>query len=213
MTTLNANIKDISNKSKNKELRESGKIPAVLYGAKQESTSIFVDQIEFLKVFKDAGETSAIKLKTPKGEVDAIIHDVQYGPVKGEISHIDFLAIDLNKPIEISVPLEFTGDSAAVKGGGVLVKVMHEVEVLALPKSIPQHLDIDLSKLATMEDVITLKDINLPEGVTFIDEDLEKVVASVTSQQEEAETPTEINLEAIEVEKKGKKEEEGEESK
>lgn len=208
MTTLNVNIKDKNNKSENKKLRQEGKIPAVLYGAKENSMSVFMDGAEFSRVFKEAGETSAIKIKTPEKEIDAMIHDVQYDPVKGDVSHVDFLVIDLNKPIEVSVPLEFIGSSEAVKGGGVLVKVMHEIEVLSLPKSIPQHIDVDISKLATIEDVITLKDISLPGGVSLVDADLEKVVASVASQQEEIESSTEINLDSIQVEKKGKKEEE-----
>lgn len=208
MTTLNVNIKDKNNKSENKKLRQEGKIPAVLYGAKENSMSVFMDGAEFSRVFKEAGETSAIKIKTPEKEIDAMIHDVQYDPVKGDVSHVDFLAIDLNKPIEVSVPLEFVGSSEAVRGGGVLVKVMHEIEVLSLPKSIPQHIDVDISKLATIEDVIILKDINLPDGVSLVDADLEKVVASIASQQEEIESSTEINLDSIQVEKKGKKEEE-----
>jgi large subunit ribosomal protein L25 len=208
--TLNANKRDIINKSENKKLRESGKIPAVLYGAKRESTSLSIDVSEFLKVFKEAGETSAIKLKTGDGEFDAMIHDVQYDPVKGDFSHVDFLAIDLNKPIEVSVPLEFTGVSEAVKGGGILVKVMHEIAVLGLPGSIPQNLLVDISKLAKIEDVITLADVNLPNGVSLNEEDKTQVVALVAAQQEETESSNEINLDSIEVEKKGKKEDEAE---
>ncbi len=210
MTTLNANIREIVNKSENKALRETGKIPAVFYGFKRDVTSLSVDKKEFISVLKEAGETSTITLKTPNGDFNAMIHDVQVDPIKGEVTHVDFLSVDMNKSIEVEVPLEFIGESEAVKEGGVLVKVMHELSVESLPASIPQHIEVDLSKLKTIDDIITLGDLKLPTGVKFVEEDMSVVVASVTAQQEEVETPTEINLDAIEVEKKGKKEEEGE---
>ncbi|MEZ4103494.1 MAG: 50S ribosomal protein L25 [Candidatus Paceibacterota bacterium] len=210
MTTLNANLRELINKTENKSLRESGKIPVVFYGFKNETTSLSVDRKEFLSVLKSAGETSTITLKTPKGEFNAMIHDVQVDPIKGEVTHVDFLSVDMNKAIEVEVPLEFKGESQGVKDGGVLVKVLHEVSVTSLPGNIPQHIDVDLSKLSAIDDIITLGDLNLPTGVKFTEEDMSVVVASVTAQQEEAETPTEINLDSIEVEKKGKKEEEGE---
>jgi large subunit ribosomal protein L25 len=210
MTTLNANIREIVNKSENKALRETGKIPAVFYGFKRDVTSLSVDKKEFISVLKEAGETSTITLKTPNGDFNAMIHDVQVDPIKGEVTHVDFLSVDMNKAIEVEVPLEFIGESEAVKEGGVLVKVMHELSVESLPGSIPQHIEVDLSKLKTIDDIITLGDLKLPAGVKFVEEDMSVVVASVTAQQEEVETPTEINLDAIEVEKKGKKEEEGE---
>ena len=210
MTTLNANLRELVNKSENKSLRESGKIPAVFYGFKKDVTSLAVDKKEFVSVLKQAGETSTITLKTSNGDFNAMIHDVQVDPVSGEVIHVDFLSVDMNKAIEVEVPLEFTGESEAVKEGGVLVKVMHELSVESLPGSIPQHIEVDLSKLKSIDDIITLGDLKLPTGVKFVEEDMTVVVASVTSQQEEVDTPTEINLDAIEVEKKGKKEEEGE---
>lgn len=210
MTTLNANLREVINKSENKALRESGKIPAVFYGFKKDVTSLSVDRKEFINVFKEAGETSTITLKTPNGEFNAMIHDVQLDPVSGSVNHIDFLAVDMNKAIEVDVPIEFVGESEAVKGGGVLVKVLHEVTVSSLPSNIPQHIDVDISKLSQIDDIITLGDISLPKGVEFTEEDMSVVIASVTAQQEESETPTEMNLDSIEVEKKGKKEEEGE---
>lgn len=207
MTTLNAQIRNNSNKTETKDLRTAGQIPAVFYGFKKDVTSLSVDKKEFVAAFKQAGETSTITLKTDSGDFDVMIHDVQHDPVSGVPIHIDFLAVDMTKEVEVDVPLEFTGNSEAVKGGGVLVKVMHELSVTALPAKIPQHIEVDISKLVTIDDIITLGDLKLPAGVKFTDENTERVVASVTAQQEEQETSTEINLDAIEVEKKGKKEE------
>lgn len=211
MTTLNAEIRENKGKGERAELRDSGKIPAVFYGFQKESTPLSVDKKAFSKAFKEAGETSTITLTTPNGEFNAMVHDVQYDSMTGEAIHIDFLSVDMTKEVEVDVPLEFIGQSEAVKGGGVLVKVMHEVEVSALPSNIPQHLDVDLSKLVTMDDIITLADVNLPEGVKFTEENLDMVVASVTAQQEESEEDSAgPDLDSIEVEKKGKAEEEEE---
>ncbi len=210
MTTLNTQVRETVSKSLNNKLKEGGKIPAVFYGFKRDVTSLAIDRKEFMAAFKEAGETSTIKLKTPNGEFDAMIHDIQKHPLTGDVIHVDFLSVDMTKEVEVGVPFEFVGASAAVKGGGGLVKVMHEAEVSSLPSNIPQHIEIDLSKLVNIDDIITLGDLSLPKGVAFTEEDMTRVVASVTAQQEEVDTPAEMNLDSIEVEKKGKKEEEEE---
>src|SRR3989338_3102809 len=78
-------------------LRKSGKIPAVFYGAGKDTTSITLSNIEFKKIWRDAGESSAIKISTSDGDVDALIHEVQVDPVTDEPIHVDFLAIDMKK--------------------------------------------------------------------------------------------------------------------
>src|SRR3989344_4924058 len=143
--------------------------------------------------------------------IDALIHEVQVDPVTSEPIHVDFLAIDMKKKITVNVPLEFTGISNAVKNGiGNLVKVLHEIEIEALPADLPHNLVVDVTSLDTLEDVITVSDIKLPAGVSAITKG-EDVVASIVAQVEEKEEVVEpVDLSAIEVEKKGKKEEEGE---
>ena len=127
--------------------------------------------------------------------------------------HIDFLVVDMNKPIEVAVELTFVGESGAEKLGGTIVKVMHEVEVRALPNAIPNSIEVNLEKLESMDSVIHLKDLVLPKGVEFM-ADSESVVASVAVQKEEVEETKSVEeqLASIEVEKKGKEEEPAEES-
>jgi large subunit ribosomal protein L25 len=191
-------------------LRKSGFIPAVFYGAKQANTSVSVPTIDFKKVWRDAGESSAIKLTTDKGNVDVLIHDVQVDPITSEPIHVDFLAIDMNKAIRVNVPVTFEGISNAVKGSlGNLVKVLHEIEIEALPADLPHNLIADIAKLENVGDSILVSDIKLPSGVTAITHGSE-VVASIVAQKEEVlEEAAPVDLSAIEVEKKGKKEEEG----
>jgi len=191
-------------------LRKGGEMPAVFYGMKKATTPIALSLIQFKKIWKEAGESSAIVLDVDNDPVDVLIHDVQVDPVTGEPIHADFLAIDMKKKIKVKVPLEFEGVSEAVKTGiGNLVKVLHELEVEALPKDLPQNLIVDISGLNTIQDVVTVSQIKLPEGVEVITPGTD-VVASIVPQVEEKEELVEpVDLSAIEVEKKGKKEEEG----
>ena len=190
------------------EIRKNGRVPAVVYGASVENTPISVPSSDFVKVFKEAGESSAIMLEVGGKKIDVLIHEVQADPIRGFPVHVDFLAIDVNKAIEVAVPLEFEGVSAAVKGGlGSLVKVLHEVEIMALPKELPHSLHVDISKLATLDDQIHVADIMLPVGVVMMT-GADEVVALVAAAKEEKEEAAPADLSAIEVEKKGKKEEE-----
>ena len=192
-------------------LRKSGEIPAVYYGkGSQTSTSISIPTVEFKKIWKQAGESSAVSVVVDGKPVDVLIHEVQRHPITGEPTHVDFLVIDMNKKISVSIPVEFEGVSLAVKTGlGSLVKVLYEVEIEALPKDLPHSLIADISKLVTIEDNIYVSDLVLPKGVTLITKDTE-VIAAIAVAKEEVEETTPVDLSAIEVEKKGKKEEEAE---
>jgi large subunit ribosomal protein L25 len=207
MLSLKAKIRNV--KQDLEKMRKAGEIPAVFYGAGKDSTSISVPKIDFKKVWEKAGESSAIKISTDGEEINVLIHEVQLDPVKNEPIHVDFLAIDMKKKIRVSVELVFEGVSEAVKSGmGILVKVLHEVEVEALPSDLPHNLIVDISKLENLDDQILVSDIKLPPGVTMITKGNE-VVASIAEQKEEKiEEAVPVDLSAIEVEKKGKKEEE-----
>lgn len=211
MTTIEA--KKRSEDTTRDAMQSEGKIPAVIYGFNVPSTSIAVGLIDFKKVWRDAGETGTISVATDAGTFDALIHEVQVNPVTDEPIHVDFLAIDTSKPVEVDIPVEFVGESPAVKQGiGSLVKVLHEVRVSGLPKSLPHSLVADITKLVTLEDQIVTGDLELPAGITLID-GAEEVVAIVEKEKEEVIEDTPIDLSAIEVEKKGKKEDaEGEEA-
>lgn len=189
-------------------------VPAVVYGAQVENQPVSVLSTDFVKILRIAGETSTIVLdiagateKDKSTKIDVLIHEVQVDPIKGFPIHIDFLAVDMNKPVEVAIPLEFIGIAKAEKDGfGTLVKVLHEIEIEALPKDLPHNIEVDVTVIATLEDLIHVKDIKLPKGVKLITDENE-VVALVAAAKEEKEEVA-VDLSAIEVEKKGKKEEE-----
>ncbi len=207
MLTLKVEKRNIPNNLN--EMRKAGKIPAVFYGKKEESTPITVSRAEFEKVLKEAGESSIINLHGDAIDVDVLIHDVDLDPVTDYPRHADFYAIEKGKKLEVKIPLEFVGVAPAVKDlGGILVKVMHEIEIEALPKDLPHTLEVDISGLKTFENVVIAGDIKLPAGVELKDK-AENIVASVYEPKEEVAEVAPVDLSTIEVQKKGKEAKEG----
>ncbi|MEN9921101.1 MAG: hypothetical protein RLZZ517_79 [Candidatus Parcubacteria bacterium] len=193
---------------KPEDIRAAGSIPAVFYGPKEASQSITISAVEFDKVFKEAGESTVVVLDVDGAEHETLIHDVAYHPVRGTISHVDFYVIEKGKKVQVAVELEFVGVSSAEKTlGGILVKVMHEVEIEAMPKDLPHTIEVSIDSLVDFDSKITAGDITLPAGVTLVT-DAEEVVALVQEAKEESDEPAQtVDISAIEVEKKGKKEE------
>ncbi len=171
---------------------------------------ITISEKEFLKVWKEAGESGVVNLKGIVGSFDVLIHDISWNPATDKPEHVDFYAFEKGKKIEVDVPLEFVGVSPAVKDlGGNLLKVLRELKISADPQHIPHSISVDISTLATFEDQIVASDIFLPDGVILIEKPEEVVVAVEEPKAEEVPTPAEpVDLSTIEVEKKGKKEEE-----
>jgi len=190
-----------------KTARRAGELPVVMYGRKAKPVSLFVKMLEFKKVFEQAGESSVITVAGAGGDENVLIHEVAFNPVTSEPIHADFYVVEKNVALEVAVALEFAGVSPAVKElGGLLVKVLHELKIEALPQDLPPKISVDLASLATLESQILVKDLILPKGVKVLN-DLEEVVASITVVAEEpVEEAASVDLSAIEVEKRGKEE-------
>jgi len=207
MLTLEIETRDV--KKKPKALRKEGLLPAVYYGNKTEATPIAIPLATFLKAWKEAGESTVVTLKSATKTIDALIHDVDFDPVTDLPRHADFYVFDKDHKVEVEVPLEFIGVAPAIKElGGILVKALHELKIEAMPKDLPHEIEIDVSSLVDFDSQILAQDIKLPAGVTLV-EDPEEVVASITRPVEEKEEEVPVDLASVEVEKKGKKEEEG----
>jgi large subunit ribosomal protein L25 len=222
MITLAYEKRATDNANKSEALRKNGKIPAVFYGPKEKSTPIVLSYADFIKAWKKAGESSVIVLKETSaiasaGKVasaheghEALIYDVDLHPVTGAPRHADFYVIEKGKKVKVHVQLSFDGVAPAVKDlGGILVKVLREVEIEAAPKDLPHDVRVDISALKEMTSVIHAKDIALPAGVTLVSR-ADEIVASIAQAVEEVEeTPIAVDMSAIEVEKKGKEAKEG----
>jgi large subunit ribosomal protein L25 len=204
--TLPVTLRDGSKKVYS--LRANGGVPAVVYGPKQEPLSISIEAKSFDKVLKEAGESTFVELTGLEEPIEVLIKDVKFNSVKHQILHVDFYAVERGKEMTASVALEFIGEAPVEKSGaGSITKVLYEIEVTCMPRNLPSHIDVDISVLASVEDKIHVGDLKVPKGVTFEveAEDTVAVVSAARTQAEsEEEKASEIDMDAIEVEQKGK---------
>lgn len=169
-----------------KILRNKGFLPAVLYGAGVPAMSLTVPIREFQKILAEAGETSLVTVSVEGKPHNVLIHDVAKDPMTLAPIHADFYAVRMDKPIEANILLAFVGEAPAVKNeGGILVKVLHELAVKALPKDLPHEIIVDISRLEKFEDKIHIKDIALPAGV-IAEGDADEVIALVEPPRSDA---------------------------
>ncbi|MEX0930828.1 MAG: 50S ribosomal protein L25/general stress protein Ctc, partial [Candidatus Paceibacterota bacterium] len=134
-------------------------------------------------------------------------HDVVFDSTKGGAIHVDFYAIERGKELTTHVPLEYEGTAPAEELDGVLNKVLHEVEVTCRPSVLPHSIIVDVGVLAELDSQLKIKDLKVPNGVT-IENDPEDLVALISVVEEEEEVPETVDMDAIEVEHKGKEGEE-----
>ena len=191
-------------------LRARGVLPAVLYGPKEVATPLSLSRLEFEKAFREAGESTVITLSGLDEDTDVLVQDIAYDPVTSVPLHVDFYAIERGKKVTVNVPITFTGEAPVLNLGGLLTKVLHELEVEALPKDLPHEIEVDVSSITGFDSQITVADISAPVGVTILNA-AEEVVVVAEEAKEEVEAPVEqVDMSAIEVEEKGKKEAEAE---
>lgn len=175
---LNASVR-ISLGKRARDVRDAGKIPAVVYGHHHEAEYITVEYQEFRKAYRTAGKNTIVELSIEGKKVPVLVHDVQEHPWKNTYSHIDFHAISMKEKVHTSIPVHFVGESDAVKlMAGTLVHAKETIEIKALPANLPHFVEVDLSKLVDFHSTITVADIVVAKEVEVLD-DPAAVVASV----------------------------------
>ena len=145
-------------RSELRKLRKEGQIPGIVYGSQSNNTPIYLSESELLKIIKDVGRNGVISLDVNGQKENVILTDYQSDPLKKELMHIDFLAVDMSKEVTATVRLVLTGTAAGVKDGGVMQQSLHEVSVKTTPDLIPSSIDVDVTNLQVAE-TITIKDI------------------------------------------------------
>lgn len=182
--TLKATLREIVGK-KVKKMREGDLIPAVMYGNKIAPQNLAVNYIDFKRVYDKAGESALVEIELAGKKHNVLIHDTQLAPMSGKITHIDFFQVNMKEEVETEIPLEFVGEAPAVKAlGGVLIKNMDEISVKCLPSDLPEKYEIDISSLATFDDVISVKDLKISDKVEIL-LDGETVIALVSAPRSE----------------------------
>lgn len=190
----------------NKPLRQEGLIPAVLYGKGLENQNLAVNAKEFSRVFKEAGANTLIDLVVGDSTRKALIHDVQRNFLSDGVDHVDFYAVRMDEKTSVHVPIEFVGESPAVKElGGILNRSMSEVEVEALPADLPHKFTLDISRLTELDQSLYVKDLNVPAGVEVMASP-DGVIATVTEpREEEVAPPVAADVSEVKVEGEEKK--------
>jgi large subunit ribosomal protein L25 len=185
---LNANLRQlIGNHAK--KLRSEFLIPAVVYGLGNPSINLEIGYNEFVKLFREAGETTLVTLKFDNKSKKVLIKDIQKDPVSGKVIHASFLEVNLKVKIKAMIPVTVIGEevSPVLKSGtGILNLIQQEIEVEALPGDLPQEFIVDVSKLENIGDEIKISTLNYDktkiELITLSEEDL---ILNIDSPQEE----------------------------
>ena len=166
--TFGADLRDMQGKGASRRLRHTGKVPAILYGGHQDAQTLVLDQQNLLTMIGDERfYSSIVQLKIGEGTQEAIVKDIQMHPAKNLVVHVDLLRVVENETIRIMLPIHFKGESISpgVKvQGGVVSHMRSDVEIVCLPKELPEFLELDLSGMSLNETKF-LSDIPLPPGV------------------------------------------------
>jgi len=168
--TFGADVREMQGKGASRRLRHTGKVPAILYGGHKDAQSLILDQQNLLTMIGDERfYSSIVQLKIGSGTQEAIVKDVQMHPARNVVVHVDLQRVVESEQIRIKLPIHFKGQSISpgVKvQGGVVSHLRADVEVVTLPKDLPEFLEVDMSGMSLNETKF-LSDIPLPAGVTI----------------------------------------------
>jgi len=201
-----------------KKLRREGILPANVYGKDIKSVSVQVAQKEFSEVFKKAGETGLVDLELEGKTLPVLIHNVQ-SDYLGNPLHADFYQVNLKEKVKAMVPIVITGEpKAVVDKVGLLMQILSEVEVEALPEDLPENIEVNVEALAQVDDQITIGELKTPKGVSILSDPTQVVVKiselvskeaeelaaeeALASEEAKAESAQEAPAEGTSVEKK-----------
>jgi large subunit ribosomal protein L25 len=161
-----------------KKLRREGILPCNIYGKGIKSAAVQVPQAEFDAVFEEAGETGLVDVALGEKTIPVLIHNMQKD-FRGNVLHADFFQVNLKEKVKTMVPLEVIGEPKAVLDKvGLLMNILSEVEIEALPEELPESIQVDVAHLANVDDQITIADLKVPTGVTVLTEP-EQVVSKI----------------------------------
>ena len=167
---LIAEIREDAGKGASRRLRREGKVPAIIYGAGRPPRALLFDHNRVIQqLANEKFYSSVLNIKVGDKSQAAIVKDVQRHPAKPIIMHMDFQRIVEDQEIRMNVPIHLIGAEVAVgvkQGGGTVSQMRNEVEIVCLPKHLPEYLDLDITELE-LDGMMYLTDIKLPEGVSI----------------------------------------------
>lgn len=187
-------------KGRARRARREGKLPGVFYGPKSAAVPLELDRKEFVTRVAHLEGSHLIRIKSGSpalADKVALVKELQYHPVTGEVIHADFYEVDLTEKIRVKVPLHFVGKAVGVVRGGILQPIVREIDVECLPMDIPEFFDVEVSAL-DIGDSLHVTELTMPEGVTAASESDLTLVTVVPPSIEEAPTPAEAAPVAVE---------------
>jgi large subunit ribosomal protein L25 len=192
---LNVSSRESAGSRAARRLRRSGRVPGVLYGGGGEPLGFDADARDLRLALAASGAVLDLSIDGGK-PTPVVLKEAQRHPVRGETVHVDLLRVRLDEAIHAVVPLELTGvdDSPGVKQGGILEQITRELNVEALPTTIPESIVHDVSQMEIGE-TITLGALSVPEGVTLLDDLEETVVATLSPPRLQSQVDEDIESE------------------
>jgi large subunit ribosomal protein L25 len=162
-----------------RKLRAAGRIPGVVYGPGKPPTPVTLDPRALERVLHGSGSgmNTLIDLDVSGLRRTVLVKELQRDPVRGAWLHADLYEVDLEKPIRVEVPLHFVGKAKGIEFGGILDHAVRELEIMCLPRAIPDHIEVNVDSLEIGQS-LHVRDLTLPEGVTLLS-DPDLTVASV----------------------------------
>lgn len=211
---ISAEVRKDFGKNASRRLRQSGKIPGIIYGRDYQNQNIAVDPKDIVRILEsESGHNTIFSIDVDTGSTNVLIRDYQLDPVKGTLIHADFQKISMDEVMEFDVPVQALGTPKGVKEhGGVVDVVLREVKVECLPSDVPDNITIDVSELEIGES-LRVEDLQIDTSKITVLSDADLVVITLVAPRVEAEAPVAVEEEVAEPEliKRGRvSEEEGE---
>ena len=177
---LNASTRELTGK-RSRRLHREGKLTAVVYGHSTGATPLVLDRLEFQKVLVKSGRTHLVDLVVDGSRTEKVlVREIQTHPRRLGPTHVDFYQVNLQEKIRVEVPVQLTGESAAVKRGDAdILQPIHALEVECLPTDIPEKFEVDLTPLAEIDDGFRVSELHAPKGITILADPDELVVKIV----------------------------------
>jgi large subunit ribosomal protein L25 len=198
---IQVNARERGTKRQARRLRREGKIPAILYGPKVEPIALELNKKDFFTRVAGLEGSHLVRFKsvsTTLTDKVALVKEMQYHPISGDVMHADFYEVDLTATIEVSVPLHFVGKAAGVVRGGILQPIVREIQVECLPLDIPEFFNVDVSAL-DIGDSVHIEELRMPEGVTAVYDSNFALVTVATPTVEEEPTAAAAPAEGVPV--------------
>ena len=199
--TIKATVRADKGKGASRRLRHADKVPAILYGGKGEPVALELDHNKVNNMADyEAFYSHILTLDIDGKKEQAILKDMQRHPYKPKLTHLDFQRVEKGHKLHTNLPLHFLNETTA-KGvkeeGGVVVHHVNDVEIMVLPKDLPEYLEVDVADMS-IGDTLHLSDLKLPNGVELVEltkgEDHDQAVVSITAPRVEKETSEEDNV-------------------